>query len=251
MQGKQIMEKKKALELIKLEVLGCLSKQDKEVFEGMKLNTDDFPWKELGDYQHLVTLIPSTLEIIYPASDQKDKTALKLYNIRDEIKAKIEAKKASEISAKQVEQEIIIEEKPLVDEGLDFQLNSESQKKPEFEPGIEIEEKVLVQTEEGIQITDGKTLLNQESPFKIKSNFKEKAETGNLIQDFKIDTESNVTVKQPTEKDLVEKLVKEYFKSHFDGELELLKNRTKTNRILSLIFFIVSVILIIALYFFK
>jgi len=233
------MDKKKVLELIKLEVLSCLNEKDKEVYEDFKLSNDDFPWKELGEYQHLVSLIPSILEIKYPANDLKDKTALKLYNIREEIKAKIEAKKAIEVPAEPVSEEIVLEEEPLVEEKSGFWGNNES------------EEKVLVEAEEGININSDKNVPGQGSPFKIKSNFKEKTGIDTFLQDSKTETESNTVLKTSPDKDLIEKTIREYLKSHVIGEIELLKKSIKTNKILSMIFFIVSLILILALYFLK
>jgi hypothetical protein len=90
------MEKKKLIELIKLEVLDCLNKADEETLRLSKEVDSDFPWKELGEYQNLAALLPVALPIEFPVSELKDKVALKLYNMRDEIKAKLDAKKIPE-----------------------------------------------------------------------------------------------------------------------------------------------------------
>ena len=69
-------DKKKSLDLIKLEVLGCLTDKDKDNLQSLKAAGDEFPWKELGDFQNLLAFLPLTLELKYPATDLKDKTAI-------------------------------------------------------------------------------------------------------------------------------------------------------------------------------
>ena len=111
------MEKKKLIELIKLEVLDCLNKADEETLRLSKEVDSDFPWKELGEYQNLAALLPVALPIEFPVSELKDKVALKLYNMRDEIKAKLDAKKIpKEIPVLQEVEEQIVEEEIQLDE---------------------------------------------------------------------------------------------------------------------------------------
>lgn len=111
------MEKKKLIELIKLEVLDCLNKADEETLRLSKEVDSDFPWKELGEYQNLAALLPVALPIEFPVSELKDKVALKLYNMRDEIKAKLDAKKIpEEIPVLQEVEEEIVEEEIQLDE---------------------------------------------------------------------------------------------------------------------------------------
>lgn len=111
------MEKKKLIELIKLEVLDCLNKADEETLRLSKEVDSDFPWKELGEYQNLAALLPVALPIEFPVSELKDKVALKLYNMRDEIKAKLDAKMIpEEIPVLQEVEEQILEEEIKLDE---------------------------------------------------------------------------------------------------------------------------------------
>ena len=60
------MDKKKSLDLIKLEVLGCLNEKDRENLLAMKAEVVDFPWKELGDYQNLSSLFQYHLSLNTP-----------------------------------------------------------------------------------------------------------------------------------------------------------------------------------------
>lgn len=223
------MDKKKSLELIKLEVLGCLSEKDKESLKTLKESSEDFPFKELADYQSLVALIPSALEMKYPASELKDKTAMKLYSLKEEIEAKIDAKKAKELPLpiEPVENEIELEEK------------------------VEVEEKVFAEAEDGFNITsDEPDTFSHDESFRILDNVKEKEETRNLINETSDKTDASV-LKTTPEKDVIEKVTRDYIKAHFGNELELLNQSIKKNRILSFIFFFITLILIGALYFIK
>lgn len=164
------MERKKIVELIKLEVLSCLQEKDRETLQSLKLTNDDFPWKELAEYQHITALLPSVLEILTPASDLKDKTALKLYNIRDEIKAKLEVKKALETVAIPLEENIEIEAKAEFGEVV------------EVGEKVEVEERVAVAAESTNQFSGIEPTLAKDDSFKISSNFREKSETENIFQ---------------------------------------------------------------------
>ncbi len=224
------MDKKKSIELIKLEVLGCLTEKDKESIQAMKISSEDFPWKELAEYQKIVSLLPSILEIKYPANDLKDKTAMKLYNIRDEIKAKIDVKKAQEVVLQPVEA-MPEPEKP------------EPELKYEFEENIEIEEKMLVEVEKGIQISEVENSTIREEPFKIFSNYKGKSEPDNFLQTNRAN-EDVVVPKQAPDKESIEKVVRDYINAHLKGELELFKGNIRKNRIISFILFVITMILI-------
>ena len=48
------MDKQKEIELVKLEVLGCINENEIKNLRVMKENDEDFPWKELAQYQNLM-----------------------------------------------------------------------------------------------------------------------------------------------------------------------------------------------------
>lgn len=232
------MERKKIVELIKLEVLGCLPQTDRETLQSLKLISDDFPWQELADYQHITALIPSVLEILTPASDLKDKTALKLYNIREEIKAKIDLKKSIEVAALPVEEKLEIEEKAEIGEVI------------EVGEKIEVEERVAVEAEVSNQFSGVEPTLTKDDSFKITSNFREKIEKENILQQTRDFVESTNT-KHPPDKEMIEKIIKDYMNSHFVRDLESLKQSIKQNRLLSFIFFVITLLLIGVIFFVK
>jgi len=64
--------------------LGCLEREDFDrMMEYFKSN-QDYPWQELGEYQNLVSLLPSFLNIEVPDVQVKDRVARKLYRLRDQ-----------------------------------------------------------------------------------------------------------------------------------------------------------------------
>ena len=199
------MEKKKAIELIKLEVFDCLNNEDAEILRLSKEFDSDFPWKELGEYQNLAALLPVALTIEFPVGELKDKVALKLYNMRDDIKAKLDAKKKLEEPPvlKEVEEEIVDEE-------------------------IQLDEiNITVQEEQVAQVS-------------VPNKFEQKR----IAEEVKADLRSKVTF----DKELVEKTVKEYLKSHSEPELKLIRASIKRNLIISLALFAISLILIVILF---
>ena len=214
------MEKKKGLDLIKLEVLGCINEKDRENLRKMKETEEDFPWKELAEYQNLVALLPSSLSVKYPGSGLKDKTAMKLYNIRDEIKAKLDAKKAKDIP----EQTILVEN-PVVEES---------------SVGI---------AEEEIQMTEKEKIVEEKEESQILKSVPEKTEPEILVREPEI--KETIAPKPAIDKEAVEKITREYVKSHYSRELAAIKTSINTNKILSIAFFAVTLILIVLIFIFK
>ena len=230
------MDKKKTLDLIKLEVLRCLSDKDNENLQSLKAEEIEFPWKELGDYQNLITLLPLSLELEYPSNELKNKTARKLYDIRDQIKAKLDARKAQELPEAPAEE---------------ISLSVENVEEIQPEEQIEVEEKVLVEVEEGVQFVSDGSQTKKEESLGFVSNFKEQKEPENLFHQTTIDVETKQPSKPAAEKELIEKVVKDYIKSHLEREHESLRSNINKNKILSIVLFFISLLLIVALFIIK
>jgi hypothetical protein len=200
------MEKKKAIDLIKLEVLDCLNNADAETLSLSKEVDSDFPWKELGEYQNLAAFLSVALPLEFPVSELKDNVALKLYNMRDEIKAKLDAKKKLEAPP------VLIEEEEEI-----------------IEEEIKVDEINVPVIEEEISLLPISGRIEQKRTEEISA---------------KSDLRNKVTF----DKELVEKTVKEYFKSHFEPELRSIRNSVKRNFFISLALFAISLILIVILF---
>ncbi|MGB5289099.1 MAG: hypothetical protein WBQ32_09390 [Ignavibacteriaceae bacterium] len=212
------MDNKKSIELIKLEVLGCINEKDRESLLKMKENDENFSWKVFAEYQNLVALLPLTLTLNYPENDLKDKTATKLYKIRDEIKAKLDAKKPKET---------------LVE--------------PPLEETLSMEEAVLEKVEEGVQVKSEELLQDEKVPSVIQTGLQEKTVSEN--PKYNVESKDTITAKAVPDRELIEKITREYFKSYIEKELETIKQGMKKNRLLSLALFLFTLVLIVVLYF--
>ena len=207
------MDKKKAIDLIKLEVLSSIKKEDAENLKSAKETDENFPFKEWGEYQNLVSLLPLVLPLEYPNSELKDKTALKLYSIRDDIKAKLDAKKALEETEK-----FVTEENTELEETVDEELSTSE----------DYSLKATVQTETDIlEKTELKETVEEEIP--------------------RIETKS----RDIKDKDHIEKAVKDTVKIYLERELQPLKESVKKNMMMSIVFFALSLILIILVFVLK
>jgi hypothetical protein len=200
------MEKKKAIDLIKLEVLDCLNNADAETLHLSKEVDSDFPWKELGEYQNLAAFLSVALPLEFPVSELKDKVALKLYNMRDEIKAKLDAKR-----------------------------------KPEEPPVLVEEDKEIIDEEFIVEETNVPVIEEEISPLSVSGRIEQK-------RTEEISAKSDLRSKVTFDKELVEKTIKEYFKSHFEPELKSIKSSMKRNLVISLVLFAISLILIVILF---
>lgn len=64
--------------------LGCLEREEYDLMMDYFKSNQDYPWQELGEYQNLVALLPSFLNIESPDQRVKDMVARKLYRLRDQ-----------------------------------------------------------------------------------------------------------------------------------------------------------------------
>jgi hypothetical protein len=67
--------------------LGCLDKEELERIKSLNDSNEELNFKELGEFQNLISLLPSTLTFENPDPQLKDNVAKKLYRLKDEIKA--------------------------------------------------------------------------------------------------------------------------------------------------------------------
>ena len=126
-----MIDDKKIIGMLQAKALGCLDESDNTEIQTFIDAGYVFPWNELGQYQNTVSLLPLTLQIELPDPGLKDKVALKLIKLSEELKAK---KIAEEELSKASESQEIIEEE--IDEKPDEFVNLDE---PFVEPPIEIE----------------------------------------------------------------------------------------------------------------
>jgi hypothetical protein len=207
------MDKKKAIDLIKLEVLSSIKKEDAENLKIAKETDENFPFKELGDYQNLVASLPLVLPTEYPSSELKDKTALKLYSIRDEIKAKLDAKKALEEP-----EEVVPEEEPELEETVEEELSTSE----------DYSLRTVEQSDTEILEQTKRKEVVEEEPSRIEPK----------PRDFK-------------DKEQIEKTVRDSVKVYLENEIQPLKEAVKKNMMMSIVFFALSLILIVLVFVLK
>jgi hypothetical protein len=115
---------------------------------------------------------------------------------------------------------------------------------------IEVEEKVFAEVEEGMHFNADETIPGQDEPVKFPSKFKEKSEPENLFRQTS-EFEAIEPSKAVIDKNVIEKIARDYIKTQLDRQIESLSKTVKKNRILSFILFVISLLLILTLYFIK
>lgn len=75
------MDKEKVLELIQLDVTGCILQQEKLILHSLMDNDENFPWTELARYQNLLSLLPSILLPESPSAKAKNNTLRKMSSL--------------------------------------------------------------------------------------------------------------------------------------------------------------------------
>lgn len=129
-----MIDEKKIIGMLQAKSLGCLDEVDESEFNDFINSGYVFPWAELGIFQNTASLLPLTLQLETPDLDLKDKVALKLIKLSEELRAK---KLAEEEKLKAIETPEIIEEE--VEDKADEFMNLDE---PFVEPPIEIETEV-------------------------------------------------------------------------------------------------------------
>ena len=90
-------------EMISAFVLGCMDKENYDYFKNYIDNNGKLPLNDFSEFQILVSLIPTLLEISKPDPKLKDLVAKNILSYQEEIKAKIRADKtATKASTKNV-----------------------------------------------------------------------------------------------------------------------------------------------------
>lgn len=88
-------------EMISAFVLGCMDRENYDSFKNYNDNNGKLPLKDFSEFQNIVALIPTLLEISQPDPKLKDLVAKNILSYQEEIKAKIRADKTATISATQ------------------------------------------------------------------------------------------------------------------------------------------------------
>ncbi len=211
-------------DLLQAKALGCLDSEEEEIFIKCAKEDENFPWKEYGSYQKIVSRMPALLEIEIPDQEVKDKVSQTLYDLNEKLTSEEKSVKEDES-----DEGIIIEE---LEEGGDV----ESQEIPDLkEIGTEKKEmadSISFKKYKASEIPlPGFENLNKETFTKQTDKPKKKSPTN-----F-------------TRKELKKKPVKNYSSKIPVGENHYGRNKNKLFLITAVTFLLITLLLVIFIYF--
>jgi hypothetical protein len=137
-----MIDEQKIVGILQAKALGCLDPIEEQDLQTYIDEGHIFPWEELGQFQNVASLLPMALELEIPDTELKDRVALRLIKLSEELRAK----KMSE------------EEKVEVEEDVKEFIKVDT---PYFEPLIEIENDVAEAKEDLVtNINQDETAFN-------------------------------------------------------------------------------------------
>jgi hypothetical protein len=162
-----MIDEQKIIGLLQAKALGCLDSSDEEILSDFINGGHLFPWDELGALQSVASLLPISLPLELPDPSLKDKIALRLIKLTEEIRA----------------QKIIQEEKQILPE-VDVAISQE----PDFiEEEFEQQIEELNDTQESAPEQQGEfeevTGIKIEIPDFIEEEFEQQIEELNDTQE--------------------------------------------------------------------
>jgi len=119
-----MIDEQKIIGMLQAKALGCLDPIEETDLQNYINEGHIFSWEELGQFQHAASLLPMALELEIPNAELKDRVALRLIKLSDELRSK----------------KVLEEEKLEVEEDVE---EFEKIETPYFEPLIEIESDVV------------------------------------------------------------------------------------------------------------
>jgi len=147
-----MIDEQKVIGLLQAKALGCLDAEENQDFQEFIDAGHLFPWDEFGKFQHVASLLPLALQLELPDPALKDRVALKLIKLSEQLRAS----------------KIIEEDKFEIEEDIDESVNEFTNiDEPIVEPPIEIE------TEEPTVVEDN--LISELNPDEITFNLDEVA----------------------------------------------------------------------------
>ena len=104
-----MIDEQKIIGLLQAKALGCLNPEDEKLLQDFIDGGHVFPWDELGAFQSIATFLPLSLALEIPDPSLKDKVALRLIKLTEEIKAQ---KIQEEEKIQQPEEDALLDEAP-------------------------------------------------------------------------------------------------------------------------------------------
>jgi hypothetical protein len=209
-----MMDKNKTIDLIKSHVLGCLNKEAEMTLKSFMEDSENFPWKELGEYQNLAAMIPLNLPVEHPGDEVKTRIVQKLTELKAQL---VEASSEDEELLQDAgEDNILLEEQPILtdqfqhadDEQLsdisEFELSSDTEEVSADTSGLQAEEKIKTRVQH--------TPVQQTTETIKQEGDKQKSEPRRSSK-----------MKDIIEREEFEKRTKEYINTYYHKKFEDLK----------------------------
>lgn len=220
-----MIDEQKVIGMLQAKALGCLDPEDSNAMHEFIDAGHLFPWEEFGKYQNVASLLPIALQLELPDAELKDRVALKLIKLSEQLRIK----------------KILEEDKFEVEEELDENVD-EFTNIPEtyVEPPIEIENE-----ETAVEENLASPLNPEETTFNLDEIHLSDIEGGgdlneNLQEDVKIESpfetlvdEAEIDYPQVEEVPLDE-VLNEQELSHQEAEVQLALNESEnTSQLIS------------------
>lgn len=190
-----MIDDKKVIGLLQAKALGCLDEDENVELQGFINEGFVFPWDELGAFQNTAAILPLALQLEIPEPELKDKIALKLIKLTEDLRIK---------KSLEEEQQKIPEPQELIEEEIDDVVDDFSDINETFvEPPIEVETDPIISGE----IENLNTPLNvDELSFNLDNielpgfesiSVTEPAIAQNEFENLSIESEVNTFVDEP------------------------------------------------------
>lgn len=140
-----MIDEQKIIGLLQAKALGCLDTADEILLHDFIDGGHVFPWSDLGAFQSIASLLPLSLAFEIPDPSLKDKVALRLIKLTEEIRAQ----KALEEPQTQPDEETFLPQEPEIIEAEFEQTVEEFEDftEPISEPQIEVEDQNVLKTD--------------------------------------------------------------------------------------------------------
>ena len=228
-----------AADLIYAKALGCLDFEEETAFNKLMEEGDDFPWEELGQYQNLIALLPTLLDVEKPEQEIKDNVARKLYDLEqkriEEQKAQQQRKKES--MTQQIDTEMDIE-KTTVEQ---IQTPPAADKKKLEESLADID---AIVTDEN---TKGEISFRDHGMPVIPAEKETGAESQEKVTETVQEPKLNKQIETPVKEKEPQK-VKSYV-SKYTAEPKVEIKKDNSNKVLAVILFVITLVALAIVYF--
>lgn len=141
-----MIDEQKIIGLLQAKALGCLDTADEILLHDFIDGGHVFPWSDLGAFQSIASLLPLSLALEIPDPSLKDKVALRLIKLTEEMRAQ---KSLEEEPQSQPDEEAFLPEEP---ENIEEEFEQTVEEYEDFtepisEPQIEVKDTPDIQTE--------------------------------------------------------------------------------------------------------